>query len=132
MTSRGPAGPRHERGSATVIVLVLAAALITMAVAGAAVGALLVGHRRAASAADLAALGAAAALQRPGPPATAAPCVRAEEIGVANGARLTDCAVAGEEVRVHVAVDVAMALGLTWTVSGRARAGPVRAGPVRR
>lgn len=125
MTRPGPSGQRRERGSATVLVLVLAAALITMAVAGSAVGALLVGHRRAASAADLAALGAAAALQRPGSLATAAPCARAEEVGAANGARLTVCAVAGEEVRVSVAVDVTTVLGRTWTVRGRARAGPV-------
>jgi secretion/DNA translocation related TadE-like protein len=126
MTCHGPAGERCEHGSVTVLVLVLVTALSAMAVAGAVVGALLVGHRRAASAVDLAALGAAAALQRPAQLEAAAACVRAQEVGAANGARLTDCAVAGEEVLVSVAVDVPTVLGRTWAVTGRARAGPVR------
>lgn len=119
---------RHrDGGSVTVHVLVLVSALTAMAVAGAAVGGLLVGQRRAASAADLAALAAAAALQRPAMPAAAGPCVRAREVAAANGARLERCAVTGQEVRVSVSVEVATLVGGTWTVAGRARAGPARA-----
>ena len=116
---------RGEEGSATVLLLVLVGLLTTVAVAGAAVGGLLVGQRRAASAADLAALAAAEAL---GPVGTAAggasACQEAGRVSEANRARLTDCLVEGQEVAVEVAVDVPGLLGGAWKVPGRARAGP--------
>jgi secretion/DNA translocation related TadE-like protein len=117
----------RDGGSVTVHVLVLVSALTAMALAGAVVGGLLIGQRRAASAADLAALAAAAALQRPVTPTAADPCGRAREVAAANGARLERCAATGEEVRVIVAVDVMTVVGETWTIAGRARAGPVGA-----
>ncbi len=124
---------REEAGSATVLVLVLVAVLTTIAVAGVAVGGLLVGHRRAAAAADLAALAAAETLGRGGGTSVggAAVCEQAARLSEANGARLTGCQVEGRDVMVEVAVDVPSVLGGDWAVPGRARAGPAERGATR-
>lgn len=120
---------RDDLGSATILVLVLVAALGTLAVAGVAAGGVLVGQRRAASAADLSALAGAEALGPGGGSAVAgtAACDAARRVSEANGARLVGCLGEGFEVVVEVAVDVPTLFGVRLTVPGRARAGP---GPV--
>ena len=113
-----------ESGSATVLALVLVAVLVTVTLVGVAAGALMVGQRRAAAAADLAALAAArAAVPLPGR-AGGDPCAVAGALARANGARLTGCRARGAEVNVEVAVTVPGPFGRSWTAPGRARAGP--------
>lgn len=118
---------RDERGGATMLVLVLVAVLACLAVAGVVVGGVLVGQRRAAAAADLAALAAAESLGLSGGTALggATACEQAVRAGEANGARLTDCLVEGREVSVELTVEVPTVFGGTWSIPGRARAGPV-------
>ncbi len=113
-----------EPGSATVVALVLVTVLVTVTVAGTTVGALLVGQRRAAAAADLAALAAAQAVVPLAGATGGDPCVVAGALARANAARLVDCQVRGTEVGVEVAVTVAGPVGRSWTARGRARAGP--------
>lgn len=117
---------RNEHGSATMLVLVLVAVLGTMAAAGVAVGGVLAGQRRAASAADLAALAAAEVLGPAGATAVAgaSACAQAGRVTEANGARLVDCLVEGPAVVVEVSVDVPTVFGASLSVPGRARAGP--------
>lgn len=109
----------RDRGAATVLAVVFIGLLTSVAVAVVAVGGLLSGHRRAASAADLAALAGAAALQQ-GTPG----CAAAEEVAAANGSRLLSCRIDGQVLTVEVGVDVESLLGSSWTLTGRARAGP--------
>ena len=109
-----------QRGSATTYAVVFTCLLVTVALAPVSVAGLFVGERRAAAAADLAALAGASAIQQ-GRPA----CARAAQIASRNRARLNSCAVAGEIVTVAVATDVVSAVGSTWTVRSTARAGPV-------
>lgn len=115
-----------ERGSATGLVLVLVAVLATLAVAGTAVGGLLVGQRRAAAAADLAALAAADALVSGASTFRGVPdgCGQAALVSSANDALLTSCEVDGHHVVVAVTVEVRLPFGATQSVPGRARAGP--------
>lgn len=124
-----------EQGSAAVLALVLAVVLVTVAVAAGALGGLLVGQRRAAAAADLAALAAAEALTGVAAvaPAPVDSCGQAERIAAANGARLTGCRAEGLEVTVSVVVEVPVPVAGAVEVAGRARAGPAvsgSAGPV--
>ena len=113
---------RHpdEAGSATVFGLAFTGVLVTIALVGATVASMLVGQRRAASGADLAALSGASAVQhgKPG-------CEEAADLAAANDVRLVLCDTSREVVTVVVATEVASALGSTWTVRARARAGPV-------
>lgn len=132
---------RAEHGSAAVFTTVLAGVLVTVAVAASVLGGLLVGQRRAAVAADLAALAGADALGpagSPGPsrstdPAAAsgpvsfpasAGCARAAETARANGAVLSACQVVGPDLLVSATVEVSGPFASTWTVVGTARAGP--------
>lgn len=110
---------RCERGSATVHAAVFIGLLVTMAVVASAVAAVFVGHRRAASAADLAALAGASALQRGG-----AGCGAAASIAEENAARLVGCVTDGEVVTVRVSVDVPTLVRSSFEVRSRARAGP--------
>jgi secretion/DNA translocation related TadE-like protein len=119
-------GPQEtERGSAAVLVVVMVGVLTALALGGSAIGGLMVGQRRAAAAADLAALAGAAAL-RPGLGSlpTGSGCDRAARVSAENGARLTGCSIDGREVVVRVAVDVSNPFGGGWAVPGMARAGP--------
>ncbi|HLN76306.1 MAG TPA: Rv3654c family TadE-like protein [Nocardioidaceae bacterium] len=115
-----------EHGSASVLVLVLVAVVTTLALAGVTIGGVLVGQRRAAAAADLAALAGAEAVSHGAGSAVpgVAACQEADRVSTANDARLTGCLLEGLEVTVEVTVDVRAALGLGWSVPGRARAGP--------
>lgn len=130
MTPRTCRARREDTGSAAVLVVVLAGALLVLTLAGSVLGGLLVGQRRAAAAADLAALAGAEAL---GPGAetvgSSAACDTASRVGEANGARLEACHVEGAEIRVQLVVEVESPVGAAWEVRGRARAGPAGAPP---
>jgi secretion/DNA translocation related TadE-like protein len=112
--------PVGDAGVATVAALALSTAL-----AGAGVGAMLVGdavvtRHRAAAAADLAALAAAAHVL--GGPRAA--CAAARTVATVDGARLTACAVDGSVVRVVTAVAFAGPLGRFGSAHASAVAGP--------
>lgn len=101
-----------------MVVLGLVTVLTTIALVAGGVGSVMVAHRKAQAAADLAALAGAADLRdgRDG-------CVLAARIAAANGAVLADCLVDGVEVEVVVAVAVPAVPGAP-TMRSRARAGP--------
>jgi secretion/DNA translocation related TadE-like protein len=103
-----------ERGSATVLVL---AGVMACCVAGGlwlASGRAALARQHAETAADLAALAGAQALNR----LAASPCLAAAQTATANGGLLLTCTVAGDSVAVTVAVDRPMA------ARAAARAGP--------
>jgi secretion/DNA translocation related TadE-like protein len=109
---------RGEHGAASVIAVGLLAVLVLTAVASSGSVAIIVTHRRAQSAADLAALAAAQALQR-----GSDPCAAGAAIARAQDADLTGCTVEGPEVVVIASLRMPPALGGS-TIAGRARAGP--------
>ncbi len=111
--------PRDERGWAVPVVVALTGVLLTIAVAISMLGGLLVQSRHTAVAADLAALAGAVALQY-GQDACAAASASAAD----NGTDVTDCAVAGDRVRVTVATAPREILGRTFRVRADAHAGP--------
>ncbi|HZJ05497.1 MAG TPA: Rv3654c family TadE-like protein [Nocardioidaceae bacterium] len=113
---------RHldERASAAVLGTVVIGLLVTLTLVGGTIAALLVGQRRAASGADLAALAGASALQQ-----GRSGCAEASTLAEANRVRVVRCAVSGDVVTVDVSTEVASALGSAWTLRARARAGPV-------
>lgn len=108
-----------QRGSATVLALPLLGTLTLAALLLALVGGALATRRSAASAADLAALAGAAAVQqgRDG-------CAEAAAIAARNGAVVSECRVEGRELRVTVRAEAARLFGRGVTVTARARAGP--------
>jgi secretion/DNA translocation related TadE-like protein len=103
---------------ATPTVLIMAAALVVLAVASTAAGQVLVAHRRAGSAADLGALAGAVAVQQ-----GQDGCSAARRLVARSEARLHACRVSAEQVRLTVAVDLAV-VGRSVSVSARAHAGP--------
>ena len=109
----------HERGSATVHVAMFVSVLTLVTVVCTCVAALIVGHRQANAAADLAALAGAAALGR-----GEAACEAAGEIASRNGAQMVACRPGGATVTVTVARHVHVLHGRV-RITGRARAGPV-------
>lgn len=123
MSSVRRRGPRGHRGSATVYAMVFIGLLTTLALVAMAIAGLFVGHRKAAAAADVAALAGAAALQH-----GAAGCEAAGRISAANRVELLSCETSGAVVDVEVALDVQSPFGATFAATGEARAGP--AGPV--
>ena len=114
-------GPRSadQRGAATILALGLVGLLLVVAVVAAGTIAIVLAHRRAQVAADLAALAAAGALQ-----SGADPCAAASDIADRHDASLTRCVVDGVTVAVATEVRLPVALG-GRTVPARARAGPV-------
>jgi secretion/DNA translocation related TadE-like protein len=121
---RDPDGP-DDRGVATVwaatavaVLIAVLAAMLDLA------GATAVRHR-AEAAADLAALAAAGHVLDGGEAA----CARATAVATSGGARVVLCRLRGWEALVEVEVGVRLSLLGTTTVRGRARAGPVAAGP---
>lgn len=106
---------RGEGGTATVLTLTLVLALVAVAWGAASAVGVVVAHRSAQNAADLAALAAAADLAK-----GADACVAAREVSRANGAGLVACSVAGASVMVEVAVEAKVG----GTARARARAGP--------
>jgi secretion/DNA translocation related TadE-like protein len=114
-----------EDGLAAPAVVVLAGLVLVAATLCGVLGRLLVEHRHAGAAADLAALAGAVALQhgRPG-------CPAAERVAAANGARLESCRVVADRIRVAASRTAPLPGGREATVSATAHAGPVAAGPV--
>lgn len=100
MSRPGGAGG-SERGAATVLAVALLGLLVLVAYALSVVAAVLVAHRTAQSAADLAALAGAGAVAGP---TGDEPCEAAKAVSEANGARLEQCVVTGRDVLVMVAV----------------------------
>ena len=124
-TAGGAAGRGHSRrrseiGLAAPMVVAGMSLLATLALAVGLLGELLADQRRSATAADLAALAAATAIQR-----GQEPCAAAERSAGDNGARLDSCSVDGDRVRVEASVESATVLGRTLEVSAAAHAGPV-------
>jgi secretion/DNA translocation related TadE-like protein len=104
-----------------VLAVALLAFLLLVTAALGVVAAIVVAHRRAQAAADLAALAGATALQR-----AADACDQAGSVATANHARLSACRVAGQDVIVTVQVDGPHWLGQRGSLSAMARAGPGR------
>lgn len=108
-----------EGGAATVLAVAFLGVLLVVGCALGVVGAMVVAHRTAQSAADLAALAGAGALADGG-----APCPAAARLAAANEARLEECTVSAREVSVVVMVPGPRWLGQPHDLTARARAGP--------
>ena len=109
----------RDRGAASIYAVVaMAALLLITGVVGSAIELARAQHQ-AAAAADLAALAGAGAAR-----GGFEPCVAASRIAQANAARLTSCDVSQGVVEVRVEVRSPPLWGKTWTIPGRARAGP--------
>jgi secretion/DNA translocation related TadE-like protein len=113
-------GTRRDRGSATVWLLAALLVLITAGGGALAEAMTAATRQRAATAADLAALAAAA--DRSADPR--AGCTRARTIGAANGARLIGCRVQDGIADITVAVRLPGFLTTLGSLPARARAGP--------
>ena len=110
---------RGESGAATLLVVAMAGVLLLLGAALGVVQAMVVAHRQAQAAADLAALAGAAALAR-----GEDGCLRAAAVASANGASATSCAPSGAEVLVTVTVSGPRWLGQAADLTASARAGP--------
>ena len=109
----------EERGAATVLVVAVAGLLLMIGLAVGGVAAVVVTHRAAQSAADLAALAGAGAAAT-GNDA----CTAAGVIARANDARLTSCTVEVSDVVVQVSRIARPGFGLSFDLTADARAGP--------
>jgi secretion/DNA translocation related TadE-like protein len=119
-TTTGRRCDQADRGSAGILVLVLASILALVGVLAAGVGAVSVARHRAASAADLAALAAAdRALQ-----GEASACAAAHRAADEVGARVERCGLDGDVADVQVAVRPAGAVGSWGVARSHSRAGP--------
>lgn len=112
-------GAREERGAVTALAVAMLGILILIAAALAVGEAMVVAHRRAQSAADLAALAAAEAIQH-----ARDPCTAASEVATANGADLTGCTVETYDVTISATVTGPRWLGAHADFAAQARAGP--------
>ncbi|KJE24434.1 helicase/secretion neighborhood TadE-like protein [Frankia torreyi] len=113
-------GEPRDDGSATVWLLAVLFALLSLAGLAFTVTVIGASRQRAATAADLAALAAAAL-----PPVDEqAVCARAREISAANGARLVDCRIVADAVEIAVGVHLPAVIGRLGDLSVHARAGP--------
>ncbi len=120
LSSSFPSRASRERGSGSVYVLGLIAIVVLLGMTGVSLGAGLVARHRAAAAADLSALSAAAhVLERGG-----AACETAAHVASAQGARLTSCRLAGAIASVTVQVSLPGPLSRLGPATGQARAGP--------
>jgi secretion/DNA translocation related TadE-like protein len=108
-----------QRGSATLPALAFLGVLLLVGSALGVVAAMVCDHRLAQSAADLAALAAAAELADGGEP-----CAAGARIATANEAQLERCTVEGDDVNVEVAVAGPHWLGQRHDLLAEARAGP--------
>lgn len=113
-----------ERGSAAPFAVGVIGLLLFLGAALGVVGAVFVAHRTAQSAADLAALAGADALQVSGDA-----CAAAATITSRNGATLESCEIAGEDVTVRVRVEGPRWLGQPGDPVAEARAGPAEPRP---
>jgi secretion/DNA translocation related TadE-like protein len=118
---------RGTRGSAAVLATTLAGLLVVVALLATVVGGAIADQRRAESAADLAALAGATAVQ-----AGRDACVAAAQVARRNGAVLVRCVADGEVVTLSVRrptriglLGLVGRLGHGLAVTAEARAGPV-------
>ena len=110
---------RGERGAGSVLALAMMGLLVLVTL-GVVSGVAVVGvHRRAQSAADLAALAGAGALQN-----GQDPCTQAASVARANRATLSTCSVDGWTVSLAVVAAARLPVGVL-RLPARARAGPV-------
>lgn len=120
MTARGPRRERVDRGAATVLAVTVLGVLVAVAAALGLVVAVVVHHRAAQAAADLAALAGAGAAVR-GEDA----CAAADGVARANDAVLVGCRAEGRAVVwVQVRVTGPRWLGHGVDPTAEARAGP--------
>ena len=110
---------RAEHGAATVLAVAVLGLLVLVGAALAVVAAMVVAHRQAQTAADLAALAGARAVAEGGDP-----CAAAATVASANDAVLTSCVVVDSDVRTTVSVTGPHWLGQTGDLAAEARAGP--------
>ncbi len=110
---------REERGAASLLVVSFVALLLLIGCALGVVAAMVLAHRAAQSAADLAALAGASALQR-----GESGCAAAGSVAADNGSSVGVCSVDGEDVWVSVTVPGPRWLGQTSDLTAEARAGP--------
>jgi secretion/DNA translocation related TadE-like protein len=109
-----------ERGSATVLMLAVIVAVLTLTVCGLLLSSAVLASHRARAAADLAALAAAGALLQ-GQPSPAA-CQAAQTVATANHGRLRRCVAVGMDVSISLTVPAKIrGLGVA---TARSRAGP--------
>jgi len=109
-----------EGGSATVVMLAVIVAVLTLTVSGLLLSSAVLASHRARAAADLSALAAAGALLK-GEPSLAA-CQSAGRVASANHGRLQRCVAVGTDVWISVVVPTGMrGLGVA---TARSRAGP--------
>ena len=113
-----------ERGAGTVLVVGVIAVLLAAALGVSGLIQAQAAAGKARSAADLAALGGATALSSVVAPSE--PCETAGRVARANGAEVTECTVAGEDVVVEVSVRTRV-LGVVREAVSAARAGPADA-----
>ena len=109
-----------QRGAATVLAVAMTGVLLLAGAAAGVVGAIVVAHRQAQAAADLAALAGASTLAVGGGDA----CRAASGVATANDAELRSCSVLGSDVLVEVVVAGPRWLGQDQDLVGTARAGP--------
>ena len=107
-----------DRGSATVFVVTSLALVLFAGIAVAAMSGLVVAHRHAQSAADLAALAGAAAIGT-----SAAPCAAAGRVAAANGAAVESCRSTPKDITLVVSVAGPELTGHLITLRAVARAG---------
>ena len=119
------AGPprSRERGSGTVLMAAVMGVVVTVGGAAMVIAGYLVGHHRARSAADLAALSGAAAHVR-----GEDVCGEARRIARQNGAKVVRCSWVGDDIDFVVTVRTSVSTpsrlpGLPRTVEGEAHAG---------
>lgn len=117
-------GRRSEEGAGTVLSVAMLGVLVTVTVAAAGIVGVVATHRIAQSAADLAALAGATALQDGGDA-----CQQAAAVAGRNQARLSDCVVDGWDVSVVVVANTARLPGGVLDLRARGRAGPAVSAP---
>jgi len=111
-----------ERGSATVVMLGVIAAVLMLTISGLFLASAVLASHRARAAADLAALASAGVLMRGESPV--AVCQSAARVAAANHGRVQGCVAVGTEVRLTIAVPTGMkGLGVA-TARSRAGSGP--------
>jgi secretion/DNA translocation related TadE-like protein len=119
------AGRSPQSGSASVLLLGIGLALLTIALGGQSIGAAAVARHRAGLAADLGALAGALHV----PEGTVVACARARSIVTANGGRLVGCTVTGADVVTVVQVKPSGTAVRVGLAEARAKAGPVNRPP---
>ncbi len=114
-----PPRRRGETGAATLLVLAMAGVLLLVGSALGVVQAMVVAHRKAQAAADLAALAGASAAAH-----GRQPCTAAADLARLNGGRLERCEESAGNVTVEVVVTGPRWLGQQGDLTAEARAGP--------